>query len=162
MNGSNWIRPVVLAVSCLILGFVGGWSLASMGGDTVKLPDASVDVTVQEPAPRTDTPVATAEQPTTAAAPDRAGVSVAVLNGSGVTGRAAQTATRLKGVGYSTVATGDAPRRSGNVVYYRADQKPAADQLASDLQITEVTAIEGSPVATSAPASAQVVVVLGT
>jgi len=183
MNGPNWIRPVILAASCLILGFVGGWTLASLGGDTVDLPDASVDVTVTDTTPATDATGTTADPTDTtgtaatdgtdtqastgtgtdaaAPAPPRDTVAVAVLNGSGVNGKAAETATQLTGLGYANVQTGNAERRTGSVAYFRPDAKPAADQLASDLQITEVAPIEGSPVASSAPATAQVVVVLG-
>ncbi len=179
MNGSNWIRPVILAVSCLILGFVGGWTLASVGGDTVDLPDASLDVTVGDTTAATDgTPTGaqtgTGEQPagtdtgtatggeTPDAPPARDTVNVAVLNGSGVNGKAGETATTLKGLGYTTVQTGNAATRSGDVVYYRADAKPAADQVAADLRIAEVSPIEGAAIASSAPAAAQVIIVLGT
>jgi hypothetical protein len=158
VSGSSWIRPVVLAVSCLILGFVGGWSLATLGGDNVSLPDASVDLTVQEPAPRTTTVETQAEQP-----PARNTVVVAVLNGTTRSGFAATTAAQLKTLGYTSVSTGNTPGQTGpTVIYYRDAAKLAADQLAKDMRVDTVTPIAGTPLALSAPASAQLIVVLGT
>jgi hypothetical protein len=149
---------VVLAVSCLILGFVGGWSLASVGGKDVSLPDAKVDVTVQSPTPRTTTVETQAERP-----PARNTVAVSILNGTTRNGLAATTATRLKSLGYRTVTTGNTPGQTGpTVIYYRATAKLAADQLARDMQVGTVTPITGSALAQTAPSSAQLVVVLGT
>lgn len=157
MSSSNWIRPVVLAVSCLILGFVGGWSLANVGGDSVTLPEASVDVTVQRPSPGTTTVAPVDEQ-----VPDRAQVVVQVLNGTARTGLAASTAAQLKGLGYAKVAAGNTSAQSGpTVVYFRDGQRAAAQRLARDIQVDTVTAIAGTPLAASAPAAAQLVVVLG-
>lgn len=157
MSGSNWVRPVILAVSCLILGFVGGWSLASVGGDKVSLPDASVDVTVQEPTPRTTTVETRAER-----APARGTVAVAVLNGTTRAGLAATTATQLRGLGYTTVTTGNTSAQTGpTIIYYRDAAKLAADQLAKDMQLDTVTPIAGTPLAQSAPSTAELVVVIG-
>jgi hypothetical protein len=145
----------VLAVSCLVLGFVGGWSLATVGGDDVKLPDANVDVTVEKPAPRTET-VAPARGETP---PERAQVTVAVLNGTGTAGLAAQTATQLKELGYAKVTTGNTPARTGpSVVYFRDGAKAAADRLAKDLKLESALPIEGTPLET---AEGQLVLVLG-
>lgn len=156
VSSSNWVRPVSLAVSCLILGFVGGWSLASIGGDDVTLPDASVDVTVEKPKPATTT------VDTQAATPDRGAVAVVVYNGTSTAGLAARTATQLRGVGYTSISTGNTSAQSGpTVVYYREGAKPAADRLAADLQVETVTPIAGTPLASSAPGIAQLVVVLG-
>jgi len=148
---------VVLAVSCLVLGFVGGWSLASVGGNDVRLPDANVDVTVEEPTPRTTTVATQAER-----APARSTVAVSVLNGTTRSGLAASTATRLKSLGYSTVTSGNTSGRNGpTVIYYREAAKLAADQLAKDLQVDTVTPIGGTPLAQAAPSTVQLVVVLG-
>lgn len=145
----------MLAVSCLVLGFVGGWSLATVGGDDVPLPEANVDVTVQEPAPRTQTVAPATEE----APPERAQVAVAVLNGTSTAGLAADTATELKGLGYAKVTTGNTPTRSGpSVVYFRQDAKLAGDQLAKDLQIASLLPIEGTPLEST---DGQVVLVLG-
>ena len=159
MSSANVVRPVVLAVSCLVIGFVGGWALANVGGDGVTLPAANIDVTVQEPAPKTST----LDTPTEAAAPERSALVVSVLNGTTRSGFAATTATTLKGLGYTKVTSGNTPTKDGpTTVYYREGLKAAADQLAADLQTDTVAPIEESPVASSADAATQLVVVLGT
>lgn len=159
MATSNWVRPVVLGASCLVLGFVGGWTAASIGDDTVALPDAKVDVTVEESAPKT-----TSVAEPVAKAPERSSVAVTVLNGTTTPGRAAETATQLKERGYTTVTTGNTGTVSApTAIYYRKDAKPGADLLAKDLQVTRVSPIEGTAIAADAEATkAQVVVVLGT
>ena len=155
---SNWIRPVVLAVSCLVLGFVGGWALAGVGGDEIALPDARVDVTVETPAPKSTT----VTPPADAAPPARSEVVVSVLNATTRAGLAASTATTLKGLGYRTVTIGTATPQTGpTVVYHREDAKLAADQLAKDLRVDTVTPIDGTPIAPSAAPDTDVVVVLG-
>lgn len=157
MKSATWVRPVVLAVSCLVLGFVGGWSLASIGGDEISLPEANVDVTVQEPAPGTTTVTPSVEEP-----PERGEVTVQVVNGVGTTGLAASTATRLGEAGYDDVSTGNiTPVTGPTTVYYRVGMKAAAERLATDLQVTEVAPIAGSPVANTASSQAELVVLLG-
>ena len=158
VSSSSPLRPIVLAVSCLILGFVGGWALANVGGSEVALPDANVDVTVEQPAPKTTTVAPTVVEP-----PARDAVTVSVLNGTTRAGLAATTATQLKGLGYSKVTSGNTPAQAGpTTVYYRDGAQPAADQLAKDLQAQTVTAIDGTSLAQSTPAGTQLVVVLGT
>jgi hypothetical protein len=158
VSSSNWIRPLVLAASCLIIGFVGGWALADVGGDGAALPDASVDVTVEEAAPKTTS----VEQPEEAAAPARDSVAVSVLNGTTRAGYAATTATALKALGYTQVTSGNTPTQAGpTVVYFVEGAKPAADRLAKDLQTTAVKPIAGTPLEESA-AGTDLVVVLGT
>ena len=148
---------MVLAVSCLVLGFVAGFSIASVGGNEVSLPDANVDVTVQEPTPRTTTVETRAERP-----PARNTVAVSVLNATTRSGLAATTATRLKSLGYATVTTGNTSTQNGpTAIYYREAAKLAADQLARDMQVHTVTPIAGTPIAQTAPSTAQLVVVLG-
>ena len=157
MNAKAWVRPVVLAVSCLILGFVGGWSLATIGGDEVALPAANVDVTVEEPAPSTTNVTETEATP-----PARDAVAIQVLNGTTTDGLAAKTATTIKSLGYTKVAVDTGPSQTGpTTIYYRDNQKLAAEQLAKDMQLTEVQPIAGTPLETSAAASAQVIVLLG-
>ncbi len=148
----------MLAVSCLILGFVGGWVLAGVGGDEISLPDARVDVTVEKPTPKTTTVAPAQDVPP----PARADVVVGVLNGTTRTGLAASTATTLKGLGYTTVSVGTASAQSGpTVIYYREGAKAAADRLATDLQVEAVTELAGTPLEQSAAAGTQLVVLLG-
>ena len=157
VSSSNWVRPVILAVSCLILGFVAGWSLANVGGDSVALPDASVDVTVAQPAPGTTTVTPPEEQ-----VPARPDLVLVVLNGTTRNGLAAQTATQLKALGYAKISVGTRSGATGpTVVYYREGQKAAAERLAKDLGVSTATPIAGTPLASAAPGSAQLVVLLG-
>lgn len=170
MKGPNVTRALVLAVSCLILGFVGGWSLASLGSDTVSLPDVNLDTTVADTSTTgtgtgttgTGTTTGTTPPTTTAAAPViRADVSVSVLNGSGVSGKAAETAGQLQQKGWSDVTTGNADPHSGTTVYYRAPSKAAADALAEDLDLTTVTPLTEAPGAGSVAQTVDLVVILG-
>lgn len=158
VSPSSWIRPVVLAVSCLVLGFVGGWALANVGGDELSLPDANVDVTVEQPAPKTNTLEAQ-----TPVAPARDTIAVSVLNGTTRPGFAATTAETLKSRGYTKVTSGNTATQTGpTVVYYREGAQAAAEQLVADLQSGSASAIDGTPLAQSTPADTQLVVVLGT
>ena len=128
-----------------------------MGGSDVTLPDANVDVTVERPAPKTTT-----VEPKVVEPPARQAVTVSVLNGTARAGLAATTATQLKSLGYTKVTSGNTRTQAGpTTVYYREGAKPAADQVAKDLQAQAVTAIGGTPLAQSTPAGTEVVVVLG-
>lgn len=156
MNGPNVTRGVILAVSCLVLGFVGGWSLANIGGKTIALPDARLDVTVAEP-----NPITTAAAGETVPEPvDPKSVPILVLNASGVEGQAAEVQGILAGKGYTAVAVGNAAGVTGNTVYYEDTVLEAATQVGTDLQITTVAPLAGTAIAGSA-GDAKVVVVLG-
>jgi LytR cell envelope-related transcriptional attenuator len=72
-------------------------------------------------------------------------VSVTVLNGNGVSGAAAATASRVRVRGYKIRKVGNAPR-SGygrSVVMYRADFRPEGLRLARDLGIGLVSPLDG-------------------
>lgn len=165
-----WLRPVVLAASCVVIGFVGGWVLHGGGDSTATLPKVSDDfarsLTAQSPPSRTVTVEDGATQTGGAvAAPDRGTVTVHVLNGTTTSGLAARTADRLRGIQYRDVSTGNVTTGSGqSVVYFRPGQRPAAAQLASDLQISAPPQAlpPGSPAARAArdAPAADVVVVL--
>ncbi len=170
MKGSNVSRAVILAVSCLVLGFVGGWTLASIGSDTVSLPDVNLDTTVADTTATETTTggvtntTGTGSQTGTVPTPApvvRSEVTIQVLNGSGVAGRAAGIATQLKGKGWTDVLTGNAEVSAGTTIYYREGSKEAADEVGADLSVTQVTPLEGAAV-TTPDASVEVVVVLGT
>lgn len=159
MPAANVVRPIVLAASCLVIGFVGGWSLANIGGDDISLPAANVDVTVAEPTPKTTSVTA----PVAEEVPDRAAVAISVLNGTTRNGFAAATATQLKALGYTTITTGQGPSASGSTtVYYRSGSQPAGERLAEDLQTQAVEPLDGSDLEASAQPGTQLVVLLGT
>jgi len=88
-------------------------------------------------------------------------VTVTVLNGNGVAGAAADTASRVRARGYKTRKVGNAPR-SGygrSVVIYRAGFRPEALRLGRDLGIALVSPLDG--LRASNLAGAKLAVVLG-
>jgi hypothetical protein len=101
--------------------------------------------------------------PSAPAAPPRAEVALAVLNGTDINGLAGRTATRAGERGYVDVVTGNAPAATGpSVVYHRAGAAAAARRAAGDLGITEVLPLPASGViAEAAPGESDVIVVLG-
>jgi hypothetical protein len=170
----GWLRPIVLGVSCLVIGFVFGWVVRG-GGDgssslvdrpppteTVTTPATSTQTTPASTAPSDTTPTGTA--PTTPLPPDRSTVRLAVLNGTGVTGLAGRTATSAEGLGYVNVTSGNAPAQTGpSVVYYRPGSREAALQAAQDLDVAGGASplpASGS-LAEAAPPDADVIAVLG-
>jgi hypothetical protein len=72
-------------------------------------------------------------------------VTVTVLNGNGVSGAAAATASRVRARGYKIRKVGNAPR-SGygrSVVMYRSGFRPEGLRLARDLRIALVSPLDG-------------------
>jgi hypothetical protein len=72
-------------------------------------------------------------------------VTVTVLNGNGVSGAAASTASRVRARGYKIRKVGNAPR-SGygrSVVMYRAGFRPEALRLGRELGIGLVSPLDG-------------------
>lgn len=154
-------RLAAIGLLCLVAGFLVGWFTRGDGGDASVLPAAT--------APAADggqgAPVTTraGSPPAPAALPKPAQIRLAVLNGTGITGFAARTATRAKAAGYPDPSAGNAPTGTGpTVVYFRPGQRDAARRVAQDLGFSSISALPTTgPVATAAPAAAQVVVVLG-
>ncbi len=75
----------------------------------------------------------------------RRAVTVTVLNGNGVAGAAAVTASRVRARGYKIRKVGNAPRRGfgHSVVMYRAGYRPEALRLGRDLRIALVSPLDG-------------------
>jgi hypothetical protein len=91
----------------------------------------------------------------------RGETSVLVLNGNGIAGAAAATASRMRARGYPLGATGNAAQSYGrSVVMYRPGRLPEAKRLAADLGIRLVGPLDG--IALRQLHGAQLVVVLGT
>jgi LytR cell envelope-related transcriptional attenuator len=72
-------------------------------------------------------------------------VTVTVLNGNGVAGAAASTASRVRARGYKIRKVGNAPRGGygRSVVMYRGVFRPEALRLARDLGIALVSPLDG-------------------
>jgi hypothetical protein len=184
------VRPVLLVVSCLVIGFVAGWILRGDDGPVTVLAPTPEGEQAEVPVITTPgggrgtgtsgggtsttgtgttggTPTAppatttAAEEPT--APPDRADIALAVLNGTSTTGLAAQTAGEAEGLGYVGVTAGNAPTStSPTIVYFRPGQRAAAQRVARDLQVSAVQQLPASgALAGAAPDEAEVVLVLG-
>ena len=168
--GRPWVRPVVLVLSCLVIGFVGGWIWRGDAGPTTVIPPAAPADTGDTGSVTTGgggtttraTPPATstAEQPVLP--PERSAISLAVLNGTSRAGYAADVAGQAEGLGYTGVVTGNAPSASVSKVYFRSGRRPAAERVAKDLLIDAVAALPGGALSSAAPSGAEVIVVLGT
>ena len=170
ISTSAWIRPAILAASFLVLGFVFGWALHGGGASTATIPKLSEDYLGQASASApgktvtaTDGAASTTGTAADVTPPDRAQVTVMVLNGTSQNGLAATIAERLRAISYTTVSTGNVPTAAGaRTVYYRTGQRLAAVQLASDLAVAAapVPIPATGAVATVPPKNVQVVVVL--
>lgn len=91
----------------------------------------------------------------------RSQVKVAVLNGSGTPGLAKTVGDRLSGLGYGSVAVGNAAEKySRTTVYYSGSDSSNAGLVAADLKGAREPALKSSDGVTSGY-DAQVVVVLG-
>lgn len=88
-------------------------------------------------------------------------VTVTVLNGNGVSGAAASTASRVRARGYKIRKVGNAPRGGygRSVVMYRAGFRPEALRLGRDLGIPLVSPLDG--LRASNLAGAKLAVVIG-
>lgn len=92
---------------------------------------------------------------------DRAGMKVAVLNGTGSPGLAAAVAGELAGAGYQGVKTGNAESRySRTTVYYSGDESFEAGTVAADLTGSAEPMIESNDGLTASH-GVDVLVVLG-
>lgn len=181
-GGANqWARPALLAVSCIVIGFVIGWFARGDGGGVV-LPTvadavettatvASVDTTgTSTTFDTTGTTATTGTTGTTGGtvtgAPARNQINLVILNGTETAGLAGKTQTQAESIGYTTVGIGDAPEtQATTVAYYRTGEQAAAQQVAADLGAqTEEALTDGSPIESAAVTvqpDVDVVLVLG-
>ena len=75
----------------------------------------------------------------------RAQTSVLVLNGNGRPGAAADTAERVRGIGYTIGSVGNAPRAdfTRSLVMYRPGHEAEGKRLARDLRLKIVGPLDG-------------------
>ena len=75
----------------------------------------------------------------------RAETSVIVLNGSGRSGAAAESADRVRELGYTIGTVGNAPRSdfARTIVMFRPGYRPEAVRLAADLKLKIVGPLDG-------------------
>ena len=187
-GGANqWARPVLLAVACIVIGFVIGWFARGDGGGVV-LPTVADAVQTTATIATTSTTATTATTGTTdttgttgttdttgttgttgatvAGAPARDQINLVILNGTETPGLAAKTQAQAESIGYANVGVGDAPATQANTVaYYRTGEDAAAQQVAADLGAqTEEALTAGSGVESAAVTvqpDVDVVLVLG-
>jgi hypothetical protein len=92
-------------------------------------------------------PVRKAVQPTAPDRPllERAETSVVVLNGNGISGAAAEGATRVRAFAYVVTGAGNAPRTdyAKTMVMYREGYEREAQRLAADLKVKVVGPLDG-------------------
>ena len=178
---------MLLAVACIVIGFVIGWFARGDGGGVV-LPTVADAVqttaTVSTTATTATAPTGTSTVGTTdttgisttgttgttgatvAGAPARDQINLVILNGTETTGLAAKTQAQAESIGYSNVGVGDAPATQANTVaYYRTGEDAAAQQVAADLGAqTEQALTAGSGIESAAVTvqpDVDVVLVLG-
>jgi hypothetical protein len=168
-----WLRPALLVLSCLVIGFVAGWVLRGDDGPATVLappapesagtPAATTGDTTTAPATTAPTTEATTAAEPENAPPARDAIRLAVLNATDLQGAAGRAADEAESLGYSGVSAGNAPTTSDpTTVYYREGQEAAGQRVAADLQVDQVTALPASGgLAAAAPAEAQVVLVIG-
>jgi len=76
---------------------------------------------------------------------ERSETSVAILNGNGVAGAAAESAAQVRALQYVVSGVGNAPRAdyARTMVMYRGDHRREAQRLAKDLGVKRVAALDG-------------------
>ncbi len=187
-GGTNaWARPVLFAVSCIVIGFVIGWFARGGGGGVILSPVGSAIQTTAT-VPTTDTTAitmdttATTDTSTTdtsttdtsttdttgstvSGAPARGQINLVVLNGTTTAGLAAKMQVQAQAIGYMKVGKGNSPVQPTTVAYYRTGQDAAAQQVAADLgAVSEEPLVAGSTIESAAVTvqpDVDVVLVLG-
>jgi len=183
-GGTNaWARPVLLAVSCIVIGFVIGWFARGDGGGVTLPPVGQAIETTATVAPTDttatsaaiDTMGTTATVDTTgttgttgstiSGAPSRDQIKLVVLNGTATAGLAAKTQSQAQAIGYVNVGKGNAAVQPTTIAYYRTGQDAAAKQVAADLGAqSEAALVAGSTIespAVTVQPDVDVVLVLG-
>ncbi len=145
-------RRVALPVVgvALVAGLIIGY-MVSGGGSTTTVTETKTVTAASAPA----TP--------TASGPDtRPDISVAVLNGSGEAGLAAQTGELLRGMGYTKITEGNAPSLvAADRVLYRPGAEAQAMRVAQDLNAGAPVPLADDSGAASAAPTDDVVVIMG-
>jgi hypothetical protein len=149
-----------VGLACLVGGFLVGWFTRGDGGTASVIPAATAPA---QSGTTTAGTTSTAAAVTPPPPPARATIPLVVLNGTTITGFAAQTAARAEALGYRNPSAGNVGNQTGpTVVYFRGDNRAAAQRVARDLGFSVIRPLPATgPVAQAAPASARVVVVLG-
>ncbi len=178
-GGTNaWARPVLLVVSCIVIGFVIGWFARGDGGGVI-LPPVGSAIQTTATVPATDTTAITMDTTATtgvsttgtsttdtsttgvsttdttgstvSGAPARGQINLVVLNGTTTAGLAAKMQVQAQTIGYMKVGKGNSPVQPTTVAYYRTGQDAAAQQVAADLgAVSEKPLVAGSTIESAA------------
>lgn len=164
-RGSRGRTMALIAVAAVALVLAGGFAIFALGGeDAAPRPNMPGDPSVAiEGSPTTPSDTATTPAREGERAPAaRADTTVAVLNGTVSTGLAATVADKIVAGGW-TKGTVDNytidQARSATTVYYAADAREQARQVARALSVSAVEPVD-EPTQALAPES-QVIVVVG-
>jgi hypothetical protein len=156
---------IAVGLACLVGGFLVGWFTRGDGGGASVIPPAAAGQAQPGAGTTGTTPgtTSTAAAVTPPAPPARSAIPIVVLNGTAIAGFAAQTADRAQALGYPSPSAGNvANQRGPTVVYFRGQNRAAAQRVAKDLGFTAIRPLPASgPIADAAPGGARVVVVLG-
>lgn len=132
LNRSFPWRLAVLVASALALVILAGLVLTHRSGQTRLTPGSSRGAK---------------EQPATPPVPlrPRASISVAVLNGNGISGAAGSEATSILARGYRHAIPGDAQSLdyARSLILYRPGWQREAERLARDVRIPTVATLDG-------------------
>jgi LytR cell envelope-related transcriptional attenuator len=151
-----YVAAAIAAVELLLLLVIGGGTLMGVVSDRLQL---AAQQRALAPPPDTK-PSARRTAPSPAAKLPRSRTVIAVLNGNGRTGAAAEAATRVRSRGYKIGTVGNAPRQvSRSLVMYKPGFSGEGVRLARDLQIKRAGPLDG--IRTRELGRAQVVYVLG-
>jgi len=148
----------LIGLAVMALGSAGGAARPPAPARAATAKARAATVTPAAPAPTAPLPVV----PRTGA-PAPATTTVAVWNGTRVTGLAGHTADRLRALGYPVGAVGDAPRHrfAGSFVLYGRGQGAAAWALAHRLGLNPRLAVRPFDGPRKSLGVASLVVVLG-
>jgi hypothetical protein len=142
--GFIYILPTGLLVGFLLFAvtrfMTGDISLPAMTTQTIS-PTPPRQLVAAPTAASTKVPETAPESsPTKGEVPDKASLTIQVLNGSGAAGAAGKMATLLKTLGYTKVTTGNADAYTYKNVTIRrpASQAGAAEALKEDLEKTYI------------------------
>lgn len=129
----------------VIVGVIFGAKLITDRAETALAAPQAAKTEASSPASSTGAAAGTSKSGATEAELPRSRTSVIVLNGNGVSGAAAVTADRVRGLHYIIAATGNAPRSDfqRSMVMYRPGFKGEALRLAQDLHLRRASPLDG-------------------
>ena len=150
---TSTLRAIILGAA-VILGVVGL---------TKAFPNAGAPIAPSgsggQPSPSTSPTPSLGTSPSPSVTPQIKGVTVQVLNGSGVTGLAATVTKQIKKAGYSVKTPGNANHTGSTIVYYQAGTQARLN--ADFLRTRFFPGAALRPATSAANSAADITVILG-